>query len=87
MYDGTTRKFTKVRDVPDLRNYLITLGVLDCVGYRCRVQGGVMMVMKGILVAMEAKMFWNLYSLEGRRETNHGIVAYEGASDSTHLWH
>jgi hypothetical protein len=87
MYDITIRTLTDVRHVPELRNNLISLGVLDSSGYKCTVQGGVLKVFKGILVVMKAKRSRNLYHLEGSTEINQATVVSEGASDSTHLWH
>jgi hypothetical protein len=66
MHDGFVRTLTDVRHVPELRNNLISLGVLYSVGYRCTTQGGVLKVSKGILVVMKAKRIGNLYQLEGR---------------------
>jgi hypothetical protein len=87
MHDGIVRTLTHVRHVPELRKSLISLGVLDSVGYKCTTQGGVSKVSKGILVFMKEKMIDNLYQLEGRTEINQVVLAYEGASDSTNLWH
>jgi hypothetical protein len=56
MHDGSVR----------IRKKLISLGVLDSVGYRCTTQGGVLKVSKGILVVMKEKRIRNLYQLEGR---------------------
>jgi hypothetical protein len=65
MHDGSVRTLTDVRHVPELRKNLISLGVLDYVGYKCTTQGGVLKVSKGILVVMKAKMIGNLYQREG----------------------
>jgi hypothetical protein len=65
MHDGSVRKLTYVRRVPELRKNLISLGVLDSYGYRCTTQGGVLKVSKGILIFMKAKRIGNLYHLEG----------------------
>jgi hypothetical protein len=87
MYDGIVRTLTDVKHVPELRNNLISLGVLDFVGYKCTIQGGVLKVSKGILVFMKEKRIRNLYRPEGRTEINQAVVESEGASDSTHLFH
>ena len=63
------------------------MGVLDSAGYKCTNQGGVLKVSKVILVVMKAKRIRNLYHLQGRTEINQAVLASEGASDSTHLWH
>jgi hypothetical protein len=87
MHDGYVRKLIDVRHVPELRKNLISLGVLDFVGYKCATQGGVLKVSKGILVVMKAKRIENLYHLEGRTKVNQAVVAYEYASDFARLWY
>jgi hypothetical protein len=69
MHDGSVRTLTYVRHVPELRKNLISLGVLDYVGYKCTTQGGVLKVSKVILVVMKEKRIRNLYQLEGRTES------------------
>jgi hypothetical protein len=44
-------------------------------------------VSKGILVVMKENRIENIYQLAGRTEMNQALVAFEGASDSTCLWH
>ena len=63
MYDGIVRTLTDVRHVLELRKNLISMGVLDDVGYKFAVQGGVMKISKGILVVMKANRVGNLYKL------------------------
>jgi hypothetical protein len=87
MHDGSVRTLTDVRHVPELRNNLVSLGVLDFAGYRCTTQGGALKVSKGILVVMKAKRIGNLYHLEGRTKVNQAVVAYEDTSDSVLLLH
>jgi hypothetical protein len=66
MHDGFVITLTDVRHVPKLIKNLVSLGVLDFVGYRCTTQVGVLKVSKGILVVMKEKRIKNLYQLEGR---------------------
>jgi hypothetical protein len=87
MYDGTIRTLMDMRHVPELRKNLISLEVLDYVGYKCTTQGGVLKVSKDILIVMKAKRIRNLYHLQGRTEINQAVLASEGASDSSCLWH
>ena len=42
------------------------MGVLDNVGYKFAVQGGVMKISKGILTVMKENIVGNLYNLEGK---------------------
>ena len=69
MYDGIVRTLTDVRHVPELRKNLISMGVLDNVGYKFAVQGGVMKISKGILVFMKANKVSNLINLKGERKS------------------
>jgi hypothetical protein len=66
MQDGSIRKLTDVRKLPELIKRLISLRVLYYVVYKCTTHGGVLKVSKGILVFMKAKRIENLYNLEGR---------------------
>jgi hypothetical protein len=61
MHDGFVRTLTYVRNVPELRKKMISLGVIDFVGYMCTSQGGVLKVSNNILVVMKEKMIGNLY--------------------------
>ena len=56
MHDGSVRTLTYLRHVLELRKNLISLGVLDSVGYRCTTQGGVLKVSKSILMVMKENM-------------------------------
>ena len=62
------------------------MGVIDYVGYKFTVLGGLLKVSKRILVVMKAKRIGNIYKIEGSVEINHGVVFSEGASGSTCLW-
>ena len=65
MHDGSVRTLIDVRHVPKLRKKLISLGVLDSIGYKCTTQGGVLKVSKCILVVMKENRIRNLYHIEG----------------------
>lgn len=86
MFDGTVRTLSDVRHVPDLRNNLISMGVLDSCGYKGIVQGGVLKISKGILNVMKANEVGNLYKLEGRTKIDQAGVASEDVGESTRLW-
>ena len=81
MFDGSIKILNDVRHVPELRNNLIPLGVLDTRGYKSIFQGGVMKIYKVILLVMKAKKVKNLFLLEGRIESDHVIVVSENDSD------
>jgi hypothetical protein len=87
MFDGTVKILTEVRHVAEIRNNLISLGVLDTGGYKSIVQGGVMKVYKIILLFMKAKKVGSLFLLEGRTETDHVTMISENDNDYFRLWH
>jgi hypothetical protein len=87
MFDGSVKILTDVRHVPELRNNLISLGVLENGGYKIIVQGVVMKVYKGILLVMKAKKVGNLFLLEGRTKSDHARVVSENDSDFVRRWH
>ena len=53
MFDGVVRVLSNVRHIPDLRKNLISLGVLDDLGYSYSSKGGIMKITKGALMVME----------------------------------
>ena len=63
------------------------MGVLDSVGYKFAVQGGVIEVSKVILVVMKEKRIGNLYKLDVSTEESYTVVVFKDARDSFCLWH
>ena len=55
MFDGVIRTLTYVRHVPELKKYLISLGVLDSCGHNFTGLSGILKVYKGALVVMKAQ--------------------------------
>ena len=53
MFDGVVRVLSNVRHVPDLRKNLISLGVLDDLGYSYSSNGGIMKITKCALMVMK----------------------------------
>ena len=53
MFDGVVRILSNVRHVPDLRKNLISLGVLDNLGYSYSSKGGIMKITKGTLMVIK----------------------------------
>ena len=53
IFDGVVRVLSNVRHVPDLRKNLISLGVLDDLGYSYSSKGGIMKITKGALMVMK----------------------------------
>ena len=89
MFDGVVRILSNVKHVPDLRKNLISLGVLDDLGYSYSSKGGIMKITKGALMVMKGQKINTFYRLIGNTVT--GIVAVttsvEFSTDDTKLWH
>ena len=65
MHDGTIRRLTGVRYVPELKNNLISLGVLDSSGYKVIVVSGVMKIVRSAVLAIRGIQKGNLYFFDG----------------------
>ena len=53
MFGGVVRVLSNAKHVPDLRKNLISLGVLDDLGYSYSSKGGIMKITKGALMVMK----------------------------------
>ena len=83
------RVLSNVRHVPDLRKNLISLGVLDDLGYSYSSKGGIMKVTKGALMVMKGQKISTLYRLIGNIVVGRVVVttSVESSIDDTKLWH
>lgn len=63
MYYGILRTLTEVQHVLDLKKNLISLGAFDSNDCKLSAEGGVIKVMKGVLVLMKGKRVRSLYVL------------------------
>ena len=61
MADGVIRTLTNVRHVPELKRNLISLSILDEVGYSCKTENKTMKVSKEVLVVMRGVRKNGLY--------------------------
>ena len=89
MFDGIVRVLSNVRHVPELRKNLISLGVLDDLGYSYSSKGGIMKVTKGALMVMKGQKVSTLYRLIGNIVIGRVAVTtpVESSTDNTKLWH
>ncbi|KAG6418890.1 hypothetical protein SASPL_121096 [Salvia splendens] len=55
MFDGTVRTIQDVRHVRGLKKNLLSLGQLDDLGCKSRIENGILKVIKGVLVVMKAE--------------------------------
>ena len=87
MFDGIVRMLTYVKNVPELKKNLISLGFLDSSGFKYTGQGGALKVSKGSLVVTKATNIENLYKMEGNTKISEATVVSMKKSASTYLWH
>ena len=88
-FDGVVRVLSNVRHIPDLRKNLISLGVLDDLGYSYSLKGGIMKITKGALTVMKGQKVSTLYKLIGNIVIGRVAVTtlIESSTDDTKLWH
>ena len=89
MFDGVVRVLSNVRHVPYLRKNLISLGVLDDLGYSYSSKGGITKITKGALMVMKGQKVNTLYKLIGNTIVGRVAVTtpVESSIDDTKLWH
>ena len=86
MWDGSVKVLENVRHIPDLKRNLISLGMLDTKGYSYKSQGGMLKVIKGIIVVMKGLLKQGLYVLEGATVVGESAVSLE-KENVMKLWH
>ena len=89
MFDGVVRVLNNVKHVPNLRKNLISLRVLDDLGYSYSSNGGIMKITKGALMVMKGQKISTLYRLIGNTIVGRVaiITPVESSIDDTKLWH
>lgn len=85
MADGVVRTLSNVRFVPQLRRKLISLGMLDSMGYTFKSEGVKMEITKSTTTVMTWKMKNDLYFLQGCAITSQTNITKK--DDNTELWH
>ena len=89
MFDGVVRVLSIVRNVPDLRKILISLRVLDDLGYSYSSKGRIIKITKGALMVMKGQKVSTLYRLIGNTVVRRVVITTSIYSniDNTKLWH
>ncbi|KAL8503329.1 hypothetical protein ACS0TY_022168 [Phlomoides rotata] len=87
MHDGVTRLLTNVRYVPELRRNLISLGLLDTMGYSFASHQGIMTVSREGKVVIEGNKKSQLYflvrgTITGQAHSRLGHVGEKGLQES-----
>ena len=65
MYNGVEKMLENVRYIPELKRNLISLGMLDELGYVIKAEAGVLKISKGSLIVMKGVKKNGIYSLLG----------------------
>ena len=81
--NGAVWLLEKVRNIPDLKRNLISVGQLDDEGHAILFVGGTWKVTKGVRVLARRKKTGTLYMISSPRDT----IAIADASTDTSLWH
>ena len=89
MYDCTVRTLCNVRQIPEVKKNLISLGTLHENGYSHKTDDDreIIKICKGALIVMKGKRTKeNIYILLGSTIVG-GVHYAESSDDSTKLWH
>ena len=73
-HDGIVRTLSNVRQNPDLKHNLISLGTLETNGCKYSARGGVLKVYEGALVLMKGERRGSFYILQGYTVTGSAVV-------------
>ena len=84
MYDGKVINLEQVRYVPELKTNLISLGMIDQLGYSIKVEKGELQIIRNGTVIMKGSRRNWLYVLNGLVILP---VVNSVSSDKTRLWH
>ena len=87
LHDGTTRELHNVWFVPDLKNNLISLGVLESKGFKITLENGALKVSTGVLTVMRGERRKNLYFLQGNSVVGGAATVVDKGADTSKLWH
>ncbi|MGV7343109.1 hypothetical protein PJI17_30885, partial [Mycobacterium kansasii] len=86
MFDGVKRTLIDVRHVPDLKQNLISLGVLEAKGCKYTGIDSALKVSKGAQVIMKAQRLGNLYKLIGSTSKSEAAVDVADCTSAC-VWH
>jgi len=87
-HDSVVRILSKVRHIPNMTHYLISLGTLETNGCRITIENGVLNVIKRAMVLMKGLQQGSLYILQGTTVTRAAAVCTTPADvDAKRLWH
>lgn len=86
-HSGAEKVLTNVRYIPELKRNLISLGMLDELGYLVKIEAGMIKVLKGSLLVMKGVRKNGIYSLLGSTVIGSVSMVAGSTSTNTMLWH
>ncbi|KAH9706111.1 hypothetical protein KPL70_012113 [Citrus sinensis] len=86
IFDGVVREITQVRNVPDLKRNLISVGMLDQMRCIVKAEKGVLRVIKGSMVIIKGNKNNGLYVMNGQTVIGEASIT-ESSEDKSKLWH
>nr|CAN70013.1 hypothetical protein VITISV_017116 [Vitis vinifera] len=86
-YDGIERVLEVVRYIPELKRNLISLGMLDKLGYTFKSKPNSLRVARGSLTVMKGTIKNGLYTLIGQTMTGKVSIVLKEDMGITKLWH
>lgn len=87
LYDVTIKELKQVRFVLDLKRNMISLGMLDQMGYSVRIEYGKMVIIKGTETIMKGLRKNGVFVLDGETVTGEVGISINANIDSAKLWH
>ncbi|KAH9800568.1 hypothetical protein KPL71_000711 [Citrus sinensis] len=87
MLDGSVQTLSDVRHAPSLKRNLISLGMLDGMGYSFKSENGGLKIMNGTEIVMKGVKKNGLYVLEGSSVPGTAAMPVVSDVNRTMLWH
>ena len=87
LHDGIERTLQNVRLVPGLKRNLISLGMLDQMGCKIKLENEVLKVIRGSITLMKGERINGLYSLLGKTVIGTVSNVSSNVTDKASLWH
>ncbi|KAH9650266.1 hypothetical protein KPL70_026310 [Citrus sinensis] len=87
LHDGTIRELKQVRYVPELKRNLISLGMLDQIGCRVRIESGELMIVKDSQVIMKGSRKNGVFILDGDVVSGEVRMSVADTTDKIKIWH
>ncbi|KAG8376371.1 hypothetical protein BUALT_Bualt09G0056100 [Buddleja alternifolia] len=87
MHNGEEMILKNVRFIPELKRNLISLGVLDELGYSIKVETGILKILKGSFVLMKGVRKNGIYSLLGNTVIGSVSIVTENSMEKGTILH